>query len=40
MIRLFIILLLCLASTVAVAQEKLLEFRGICDASGAVALDR
>jgi hypothetical protein len=39
MIRLFIILLLCLASTVAVAQEKLLEFRGICDASGAVALD-
>lgn len=39
MIRLLIILLLSLASTAALAQEKLLEFRGICDASGAVALD-
>lgn len=39
MIKFFIMLLLCLASTAAAAQDKLLEFRGICDASGAVALD-
>ncbi|MCW5738192.1 MAG: DUF3616 domain-containing protein [Enhydrobacter sp.] len=39
MIRPIVILLFCLASTVAAAQGKLLEFRGICDASGAVALD-